>query len=639
MSPLPPPPPGGFSGPPPGESLSDEERKRLKSRDGEENRKVLKWVIQTGKPFLPSIIILMVFSAINSVAGVVFALVSQHTIDSAVDGNMKLLIIFAVLLAVVGVAQILLRALSNYWTEKVSALVENGYRSRMFDYILDRDFQQLSAYHSGDLMNRLTDDVNIIVSGVTTFLPSIAEIIASLVGAGSVLLIMDWRFLLVYILATVALIVITRYFRHAIKKLSAKVREADGKTRSFYQDSIGSLLVLRVFVTEKHAKEQSSELLNNFYKTRLTRSWVRIKSNAAMGFSMNFGHIFSLIWCSVRLALGDISYGSVMAITQLSGQVRQPFISASNLATQYYSMIASGERLMEIEALQPELTEEERARRDEGFDARGLYNTMEKLNIANVTFGYRGEKTLDDVNFEIEKGDCVAIMGQSGCGKSTLFKLILGVLRGYEGSLSVSGTDENGEAWSEELGPLTRRLFAYVPQGNLLVSGRLRDNLAFTDQNVSDEEIWEACRIACADEYLRQLPDGLDTIIGERGGGLSEGQVQRIAVARAYLSGAPILLLDEATSALDDETEAQLLRNLQSLKDRTCLIVTHRKAALKICNKTCTLQRDMAFDASASEPPRPQTPQPPFEARPRRDRWSEGRPSRRTGTHRPPRYC
>ena len=596
MSPMPPPPPGGFGGPPgppPRNFLTDAERKRLKNRDGEENRKVLHWVIETGRPFLGGIVVLMIFSAINSIAGVVFALVSQHTIDSAVAGQAKQLVFFAILLAVVGVAQILLRALSSYWTERVSAQVENGYRSRLFNYILDRDFQQLGRYHSGELMNRMTDDINIIVSGVTSFLPSIAEIIASLISAGVVLLVMDWRFSVVYVLATIALIVITRYFRHSIKRLSAKVREADGKTRSFFQDSISSLLVLRVFVTEQKAREQASNLLGDFYTTRLKRSWVRIKSNTAMGFSMNFGHIFALIWCSVRLLMGDISYGSVIAITQLSGQVRQPFIAASNLTTQYYSMIASGERLMEIEALDPELTEEERQLRDSGFDARDLYGGLDAICLEHVFFGYHGEKTLDDVNFEINKGDCVAIMGQSGCGKSTLFKLMLGVLHGATGTLSVRGADPDGTPWEKPLSPVTRRLFAYVPQGNLLVSGRLRDNLTFARPDATDEEVWEACRIACADDYIRQLPQGLDTVIGEHGGGLSEGQVQRIAVARAYLSAAPILMLDEATSALDDETEARLLHNLQELNDRTCLIVTHRKAALRICNKTLVLQQDM----------------------------------------------
>ncbi|MDO4502901.1 MAG: ABC transporter ATP-binding protein [Coriobacteriia bacterium] len=546
-------------------------------------------MLETGRPYLPSIIMLMVFSGINSLGGIVFALLSQRTIDSAVAGDTVMLVAFAIGMVVCALAQIAFRALSGYWGERVSIKVENGYRTRLFDFILDRDFQQLTKYHSGELMNRMTDDVNIIVSGVTSFLPSIAQIIVSLVGAGSVLLLMDWRFLVIYLFATLSLIVINKIFRHAIKTLSAEVREKDGKVRSYFQDAIGSLLVLRVFVTEDSARERSNSLQKEFYGSYLNRAKVRIKSNSAMGLSMDFGHVFALVWCSFQLVTGQLSYGSLVAIMQLTGQVRMPFISASNLASQYYSMIASGERLMEIEALAPELTEEQKANLPKDFDARDLYQGMSRIVAEDLVFGYERNgadgPTLKQVSFQVEKGDFVAVMGQSGCGKSTLFKLILGVYHAQSGRLFL---DCQGEQMP--LSPVTRRLFAYVPQGNLLISGRLRDNIAFAKPDATDDQIWEACRIACAEEFLRKLPDGLDTVVGEHGAGLSEGQMQRVAVARAYLSGAPILLLDEATSALDEATEAKLLENLRTLNDRTCLIVTHRRAALDICNKTVFIE-------------------------------------------------
>ncbi len=597
-----PPPSRGLGGPPPEALVDEKEIKRLKARDGEENRRVARWILHTAKPYLPGIAGLMATSICSSALGIVFALLSQKTVNGAVDQDMHALVIFAVLLGCTGLAQVILRALNAYLTERVSARVENGYRSRLFNYILDRDYQQISAFHSGDLMNRMTDDVNVIVSGVTSFLPSVAEIIANLVGAGGVLLVMDWRFSLIYVLATVVIIVVNKVWRRAIKQLTKEMRASDGDVRSYYQDAIGSLLVLRVFVTEGRAKETSTKLLQNFYTKRMQRNKVRIKSNAAVGFSMNFGHVFALIWGSFQLTRGAMSYGTLVAIMQLTSQVRQPFISASNLATQYYTMIASGERLMAIEALDPELTAEERSRMEAAGDARELYPGMERIVVDSVSFGYGMGEVLSGIDAVIEKGDTMAIMGQSGCGKSTLFKLMLGMYRDHEGSLELQGTGENGEAWSQPLGPQTRRLFAYVPQGNLLVSGRLRDNIAFSDREVSDKEIWEACRIACADDFLRRLPQGLDTVVGEHGSGLSEGQNQRIAVARALLSGAPILLLDEATSALDDETEARMLRNIQQLQDRTCLIVTHRKAALDICNKSLVLQ-DGVLSAAAEPVP------------------------------------
>lgn len=407
MAPMPPP---GPPGPPPDERISERELKALKGRDGEENRRVVRWILRTARPYLGGIVLLMVLSVVGSLAGIAFALLSQHTVNAAVARDVRLLVLFSIALGCVGLGQILLRALSTYCTERVSARVENGYRSRLFNYILDRDYRQVSAFHSGDLMNRMTDDVNIIVSGVTSFLPTVAEIVANLVGAGGVLLVMDWRFSLIYVVATVVLVTVNRVFRRSIKRLSAKVRETDGDARSYYQEAIYGLLVLRVFVTEGRARAKSEQLLKSFYDTRLQRNKVRIKSTTAIGLSMNFGHVFALIWCSFQLVGGAMSYGTLVAIMQLTGQVRQPFVSASNLSTQYYSMIASGERLMAIEALDPELSDEERAEVEAGFDARALYPGLQRLELRDVSFGYGYGDVLRGVSATIERGDTVAII-------------------------------------------------------------------------------------------------------------------------------------------------------------------------------------------------------------------------------------
>ena len=593
MAPFGPPPPGGPGpgGPPWRPNIDDATKKRLKNRDSEQNRIVTRWIIRNSKRHFPGIVGLMAFSVASSLASIAFALCSQNAVNSAVARDVNGLALFAAVLLGCALLQILIRAVSGYFGERVSAQIENSFRERLFDSILTRDYQQIGAYHSGDLMNRMTDDVGIIVSGVTSFLPAIAEIVANLVGAGSVLLLTDWRFCIIYIAATVVLVAVNRVYRSRIKRYSARVRECDGDVRSYYQDAIGSLLILRVFVTERRAKGQSAGLLGKFYDARLTRAKVRIKSNSIMGLSMNFGHVFALIWCSFQLVWGNISYGALVAIMQLTGQVRQPFISASNLSSQYYSIVASGERLMEIELLDAELSEDERSLLEEGFDARDLYPTLKSIDFENVRFSYRDATTLQNVSARVEKGDIVAIMGQSGCGKSTLFKLMLGMYRADSGRIVARGSELGSNAqWERPLGPVTRRLFAYVPQGNLLITGRLRDNIAFADQSVSDDEVWEALRIACADDFVGELPDGLDTVIGERGLGLSEGQMQRVAIARAYLSGAPVMLLDEATSSLDEDTEARVLENLKALDSMTCFIVTHRRAALRICNKTLKLQ-------------------------------------------------
>ena len=272
--------------------------------------------------------------------------------------------------------------------------------------------------------------------------------------------------------------------------------------------------------------------------------------------------------------------GSETRMERQVGQIQGPIASAAGVAGQAYGTISSAERLKELLDF-PEEKDCEYAQQ------RVLYKTLTEICMENIDFSYgRGEQSvLKHVNCSIKRGDFVAVTGVSGGGKSTLFQLMLGIYQPDSGRINFCFQNDSGEIVKESASRKTRSLFAYVPQGNTLFSGTLRENFAmFTDDTATDEEIWNAARLACIDSLIEKLEDGLDTVIGERGVGLSEGQAQRVAVARALLSEAPILLLDESTSALDEETEATLLKNISSLKDKTCLIVTHRAAALQICD-------------------------------------------------------
>ena len=260
------------------------------------------------------------------------------------------------------------------------------------------------------------------------------------------------------------------------------------------------------------------------------------------------------------------------------GQVQQPFTNFSGLLPRYYSMLASAERLMDFEQLEDE-------ERQDAIDIAEAYDKMQSLCGSNLFFSYGRNTVLQDFSFSIEKGDFVSITGLSGSGKSTLLLLMLGAYQLGEGTLYLSAKDGR----RIPLGAQTRRLFAYVPQNNHLFSGTLRENITFLCDDVSEEEIAQALRLSCVEQFLDTLPDGLDTVIGEHGYGLSEGQGQRLAIARALLSNAPVLLLDEATSALDEETELAVLENIASLRKKTCFIVTHRKAAISFCNKHLTI--------------------------------------------------
>jgi len=278
------------------------------------------------------------------------------------------------------------------------------------------------------------------------------------------------------------------------------------------------------------------------------------------------------VWCAFRLLHGQMSFGSLTAVTQLVGQLQAPFVNLSGIIPQYIAMTAAAERLMELEAVCGEAEHAE-------TDAAALYREMTALGAENLTFSYDRDVVLRGGSFTLPKGSFAVITGPSGVGKSTLLKLMLGVFRPEQGSLFVEG--QGGRA---ALDRSTRGLFAYVPQGNLLLSGTLKENLTITKPDASDGELEQAVYTAAMEDYVAALPDGLDTVLGENAAGLSEGQAQRLAIARAVLSGAPVLLLDEITSALDEETERTVLTRIRELPGRTCIAVTHRPAALELAD-------------------------------------------------------
>ena len=309
---------------------------------------------------------------------------------------------------------------------------------------------------------------------------------------------------------------------------------------------------------------------NIHYKAQMKRRTLSIFANAGFSFVFQAGYLFAMVWGARGIYLGIMTYGTLTAILQLVNQIQQPFANLSGLLPMFYGVLASAERIIELENLPEEKPSERKLN----------YNDFKEISVKNMSFSYGENHVLNDVNIEIEKGDFVSLTGLSGGGKSTLFLLLLGAYQPTEGTITFDTADDKYHCGQE-----TRRLFAYVPQGNFLFSGTVEENIRMLNENASTEDVIAAAKVACAYDFIQDFPDKFETKIGEKGFGISEGQAQRIAIARAILSNAPILLLDEATSALDEETEARLLANIADLKNRTCLIVTHRPAALSICGK------------------------------------------------------
>lgn len=539
------------------------------------NTTALNWIKRNSVSELPGMVSLIICDALSSVCSVSMAVFAKLIIDSAQKGNMDGLVRNAVVLLLVIIAQIALKLLSKALEVRVSGKLEMKYKTELFSNILKKDYLKISRYHSGELMTRLTSDITVVSQAVTTIIPGIVSTVTRLICAFAVLFALDKWFALLFLLAGLALFVFTRIFRGSMKKLHRAVQETDGSVRSFMQESIESVLVIKIFNVGEKILKRAEALQKNNFDAKIKKNRWSIFANLGFSAAFSLGYLFGLVWSGIKLCTGSITFGTLTAIIQLISQVQVPFTSLSGIVPQYYSMIASAERIIEIENMSAS-----KSVNDKDTDTEKIYSEMDSVCFDGVSFGYGRDTVIENGTFEIKKNDFTVISGISGIGKSTLFKLLVGVIPPDSGRIYIkSGGREYG------IDKYMRSLFAYVPQGNMLFSGSIRDNIRFVNGDVDDKEVMRAAEVSCAAEFINDLPDGLDTVLFESGHGLSEGQIQRLAIARAVLADAPILLLDEATSALDEKTEKQVLSNIRELKEKTCVIISHKSAAYEICNK------------------------------------------------------
>ena len=539
------------------------------------DRAAFKWLVKHTKGMRIKLGVILAGNALFGAVSVDMALLMRDLIDAAVEGNRGGIIHSGILLATVVLTQFIIRISCNILSEDVQARMESRLRADILACLMRREYSALGDYHSGELLNRMFSDVSVVVSGVISIVPTAANNLVRIVFAAGVLLSLDWRFGIFFIAAGLFVFAATRFFRPKMKRLHTRVQECEGAVRSFLQETVENLLAVRIFSAEHKMLSRNEENQTGMYKARMKRSAFSVAANAGLGLAFGAGYIFALMWGAAGIYGGTMSYGTLTAVLQLVNQIQSPFAGLSSLFPRYFSMCASAERIIALEKL-PEEKPAQKLLAAEDF---------RKIILENVSFSYGENHVLKNVGIEVEKGDFVSLTGISGGGKSTLFLLLLGAYSPDSGSVSFLSDGGSFSAGRE-----TRPLFAYVPQGNLLFSGTIYENISFLNDNAGEDEVRGAAEIACAMEFIDALPDGMNTRVGENGFGLSEGQAQRIAVARAILGGAPILLLDEATSALDEQTEARLLKNISALDGKTVIIVTHRPAALKICTKHLLLK-------------------------------------------------
>ncbi len=533
----------------------------------------LKWISSEFKGFRLAYAFLLFVCVIKGLTTVFMALAVKWIINVA-EGKMQgNLYVFAALLAGTAVFEVLTQMLMRFLKGKIYFGVEVKLKNRLFKDVLGKDYSKISSYHSGDILNRLYSDTAVVANNATNIIPNIVLMFTRLIGAVGIMAFLSPIFTCVLIIAGLIVFFVASLFRKKLKFMHKRVQESDGKARSYMQESIENRLAVKVFNAENIVSDKSSVLTKDYFHKKVINEFFAIVASSCFSLFFSVGYVAALIWGAFEIHGGNMDYGTLSAILQLVSQVQVPIMNLSGILPGYYSMIASAERLMEIQNLPdanvlPPLS-----------DLNVFYDGFTGVYFNGVSFSYGRDAVIENADFDIKKGEFVVIKGISGIGKSTILKLMLGVYPCGGGNISFIS---DGKPYSPSE---VRGLFAYVPQGNMLFSGTVRENICFVKPNATDDEIELALNISVADEFINELPNGLETVVGENGYGLSEGQIQRIAVARALLTDAPVLLLDEATSALDSSTEEKMLKNIRNLGNKTIALVTHKTAAIAVADK------------------------------------------------------
>jgi len=535
------------------------------------------WIAKRIRPYIPGLVLLILMATCVSYIGVRFALVSRTLIDTATgqaDGNLVHSICFLVALLVV---QLILRIVYIRVHVHISGKLAMDIRTDLYYQLMKKDYVGVSSFHSGEILSRLVSDVSMVCEKTTEIIPNVFALLSTVVFSFTALFTLDKYFALAC-LAFGPIVMLAAYiYKKKIKTLHLQCRESDGKVRSFLQETLQNFLVVKAFSKENLMREKSKELQYENFRLQVKRSTVGILSNVMFFVAVTAGYYAALAWSVYRLSLGLITFGTVTAVLGLVGQLQSPFRELASVLPQCYMVSASAQRLMKLEKIKDE--------KEKGAVCAETIE-FEAICFEDIFFHYGDVPVLNGVNLTVKKGEFIALCGPSGGGKSTMTRLLLSVLEPEQGSVFIRTTAGEKIPFSSA----TRHLFSYVPQGNMILSGTICENIAFGDKQPDRSRVERAISLAQLTEAIEKLPKGMDTVLGEKGHGLSEGQIQRIAIARALYHDAPVLLLDEATSSLDIETEKNLLQHIRSMTEKTCIIVSHRKEVMDACDKTYYLQ-------------------------------------------------
>lgn len=540
-----------------------------------------KWLMGYILRFKLEIVMYAVIGIVSTVMGLGASVASKYLIDAVIARDSGALGLAAGLAVGMGLAQVLINAGTSRLVTVVATRVKNEIRSSIYEHIVRCRWEDINKYHSGDLINRLEGDVSAVSSSIVSYIPSIFTRVTQFLGSLAIVLYYDPTMVIFALISAPFVFFSSRFTAKMMRRFNQESRDMNGKILSYSSESIQNLQAIKAFDLTRRYTEDFRTLIDRYRKVRLAHDKFSVLLTLFMsviGLLVSYACYGWGVW---RLWQGAISYGTMTLFLQLSGSLTAAFSSLVSLAPSAISIATAAGRIKQITDLPMEQDAD-------GEAARAMADASATAGIRvrceNVTYSYDDstQTVLNDISFQVEPGETIAFVGPSGEGKTTILRLLLGLVEPDSGQLTVEVPDGQTLPISDS----TRRLCAYVPQGNTIFSGTIADNLRVVAPEATEQMLIAALKTADAWGFVSQLPQGLDTRIGERGVNFSEGQIQRISIARAVLRQAPVLIMDEATSALDSETEERVLKALMASDPRrTCILTTHRPSMLQYCTR------------------------------------------------------
>ena len=570
--------------------------KKIKDGMLQEMYEETKWMYTYAKKYKFQIVFYICLGIMTTLMGLASSVGSKYLIDAVTGqdtGNIALIAIFIVSM---GLFSIGINAVTTMISARINIKVNNEIQAEVYDKILVADWISMKEFHSGDLLNRLNGDVNTVASSILSWIPSLITRGVQFLGILAIILYYDPTMAVIALGSAPVMVIVSKTLMKKMRDYNKRMREVSSEVMSFNEESFQNIQSVKAFDLVEFFSNRLRNVQQNYKDVYLDYNKFSVYTSSFMSVVGMFVAYACFGWGVYRLWTGHITFGTMTLFVQLSGQLSSSFKSLVSLVPSAISATTSAGRIMEFFKIKNEtkLDDEKVRLIQNNTQGKGL-----SVELEDVNFSYNSTKTVfKNANIVANPGEIVALVGPSGEGKTTMVRLLLGLINAKSGSAVIK--DINGI--SCKISSATRRFFAYVPQGNTIFSGTIADNMRMVKPDASDDEIIDALKTACAYDFVKKLPQGINSKVGERGGGFSEGQAQRISIARALLRKSPILLLDEATSALDVFTERQVLRNIMnSGYARTCIVTTHRPSVLTMCDRVYRIDSGDVCDIGEKE--------------------------------------